>query len=63
MKTTPETNGKHVHFEELMECVVYVDCKVNDLYLLNLDGKTHKFKNTEDIVPFVEKELSYKVIF
>ena len=55
--------SKTIEFEELMdEHVTYVDAKVADVYVLDLDGR-HEFSDTADIVPFVEKELGYKVVF
>lgn len=45
---------KTIEFEDLMDMVEYVDCIVNDLYILKWDGETKKFKDTADIVPFVK---------
>lgn len=56
--------SKSIGFDELMdEHVTYVDAKVADIYVLCLDDGRYEFKDTADIVPFVEKELGYKVVF
>ena len=52
-----------ISFDDLMDCVTYVDCKLSDLYRLKLDGECYEFKDTAEIVPFVEKKLGYEVVF
>jgi len=53
---------KVIDFDELMDCVKYVPVNSSrGFYVLRIDGTTKKFKNTSEVIPFVEKELGYTV--
>lgn len=50
-----------IDFDTLIDdCVRFIDVVG---YVLTLDGKSHTFDNTSEIVPFVQDELGYVVVF
>ena len=55
-----------IEFDDLMESVTFTVGtvgKMKNSYVLNFHGKTKTFKDTDEIVPYVENVLHIKVTY